>query len=288
MKIIYNVSEMQIEMKKYQDKVIGFVPTMGFLHEGHLSLIDESVKVNDITVLSIFVNPLQFGPNEDYDSYPRDLKKDEDLARNHAVDILFIPQSNSMYPEKLIFSITVLERTQVLCGKNRPGHFDGVVTVLTKLFNIINPDIAYFGMKDAQQLAIVHSFVEQFNFRVKIVGLRTIRESSGLAKSSRNVNLTPEEIISASGLSQALFSASDLIQSGVKGKQDIIDHVKNKFSITNKNIDLEYVELLSYPKLEEIEEVADLAVLAVAVKYSEARLIDNLILTADGEIMTRF
>lgn len=287
MKIIDNLNDIKVELKKHKQKSIGFVPTMGFLHEGHLSLIEESVKENDLTVLSIYVNPLQFGPNEDYDIYPRDAKRDINLANEYGVDIIFMPTNEVMYPEPLTFSINVLEKSNILCGRSRPGHFDGVVTVLLKLFNIIQPTNAYFGMKDAQQLAVVHTFVEQFNLPVNIKGLATIRESSGLAKSSRNVYLSEDEKQLAKSLLDCLSYGADLIETKKHNAEAILNLVKQKFKESD-NHDFEYIELLSYPELKEVNEINCTVILAIAVKYKKARLIDNLIIDQNGNILTKF
>lgn len=287
MKIIDNLNDMQKELKHHKQKSIGYVPTMGFLHEGHLSLIKESVKENDLTVLSIFVNPLQFGPNEDFETYPRDPKHDETLAEKYGVDIIFMPTTEVMYPKKLTFSIEVTQKADILCGKSRPGHFDGVVTVLLKLFNIIQPTNAYFGMKDAQQLAIVHAFVEEFNLPVNIKGLATVREQSGLAKSSRNVYLSEDEKHSAVSLIESLSYGAELIKSNKYNVNEILEQVKSKFSEKN-NTSFEYLELLSYPELEKVTEIKSTVILAIAVKYTQARLIDNLIIDKNGNILTKF
>lgn len=287
MKIIDNLNEMKLELNNHKQKSIGYVPTMGYLHEGHLSLVEESVKKNDLTVLSIFVNPLQFGPNEDFETYPRDSKHDEQLAKEYGVDILFMPTTNVMYPTELSFSIEVTKRADVLCGKSRPGHFDGVVTVLLKLFNIIQPTNAYFGMKDAQQLAIVHAFVQEFNLPLNIIGLATVREPSGLAKSSRNVYLSEKEKDSAVSLIDSLQYGAELIKSKKHNVNEILQQVKAKFNKAN-DTQFEYLELLSYPDLEEITEIKSTVILAIAVKYKQARLIDNLIIDKDGNILTKF
>src|SRR5699024_3668161 len=287
MKIIDNIEEMKLELSYHQDKQIGLVPTKRFLYYGHLSIVKESIQKNDLTFLSIFVNPLQFGPNEDFETYPRDAKRDASLAESHGVDIIFIPTSKVMYPEKMTFAIKVTEKANVLCGKNRPGHFDGVVTVLLKLFNIIQPTNAYFGMKDAQQLAIVYTFVEQFNLPVNIVGLATVRESSGLAKSSRNVYLSDHEKDLASSIYTSLNYGAELIKSKEYNAKVILDNVRKKFLETS-NIEYEYLELLSFPDLEKVTEVNSTVVLAIAVKYNKARLIDNLIINKYGEVLTKY
>lgn len=287
MKIIDNIYDLQEELKLHKHKSIGYVPTMGFLHEGHLSLIDKSVTSNEITVLSIYVNPLQFGPNEDYDTYPRDVQRDLKLANESGVDIVFTPTNEVMYPEELDFTINVIEKSEVLCGRNRPGHFDGVVTVLLKLFNIIQPTNAYFGMKDAQQLAIVHTFVKQFNLPINIIGLATVRENTGLAKSSRNVYLSNDEKQLANSLLESLNYGADLIKNKKNNVNEILDMVKQKF-IETDNHDYEYIELLSFPELKEETELSNTVILAIAVKYKKARLIDNLIIDKNGNILTKF
>jgi len=287
MKIIDNIIELKKELAYHHQKSIGFVPTMGFLHEGHLSLVNESVKSNELTVMSIFVNPLQFGPDEDFETYPRDADRDIQLAKKHGVDILFIPTTEVMYPKKLTFSLTVIEQANVLCGRKRLGHFDGVVTVLLKLFNLIQPTNVYFGMKDAQQLAIVHAFVEQFNLPINIIGVETVREASGLAKSSRNVYLSEEEKHLAESLQASLNQGAELIKTGEYNVEKIIDKVQAEFLNSNNN-NFEYLELLSYPELDEITTVDSTVIIAIAVKYNQARLIDNLIINKNGDILTKF
>lgn len=287
MKIIDNLKEMNQEILKHKNKTIGYVPTMGFLHDGHLSLIKESVRENELTILSIYVNPLQFGPNEDYETYPRDAERDKQLAKENGVDIIFMPTNDVMYPKPLTFSLKVTQKTDVLCGKDRPGHFDGVVTVLLKLFNIIQPKTAYFGMKDAQQLAIVYSFVEQFNIPVTIKGLETIREDSGIAKSSRNVYLTEKEKDLAKAIPESLMYGAELIKSKAYNATEVLEKVKKKF-LSTENENYEYLELLSFPDLEKITELNSTVIIAMAVKYKKARLIDNLIIDQNGNILTNF
>ena len=195
MKTITSIADIQKELlvHKQNGKKIGFVPTMGFLHEGHEQLLTVARKENDIVVLSIFVNPLQFGENEDLDKYPRDYERDEAVARKNDVDYIFYPSVQEMYPESPSVTIKVNQRTDVMCGKSRPGHFDGVATVVTKLFHIVQPDQAYFGLKDAQQVAVIEGLVKDLNFPITIKRVSIIREEDGLAKSSRNVYLSAEE-----------------------------------------------------------------------------------------------
>jgi pantoate--beta-alanine ligase len=280
MKIITTIAALQqaIHAEKINGQSIGYVPTMGFLHEGHLSLMQHARKQNDIVVLSIFVNPLQFGPNEDFDAYPRDLDRDEKIAKNAGVDYLFYPQVEEMYGSKPSVTVHVERRTDCLCGKKRPGHFDGVATVLTKFFNIIQPNKAYFGMKDAQQVAVVDGLIQDFNFPVELVPVEIVREEDGLAKSSRNVFLNDVERQEAKELYQSLLKAQRAIEAGEKNPNVIIklvsDHIHDH---TNGVID--YVEVYQYPELQPIDTLSGQMILAIAVKFAKARLIDNVTLT---------
>lgn len=280
MKVITAINEMQQIMiqEKMSGKTIGFVPTMGFLHEGHLTLIDQAREETDVVVLSIFVNPLQFGPTEDLGSYPRDFDRDSALAEKHLVDYIFYPTVEEMYPSKLSVTVSAMDRTEVLCGQSRPGHFDGVVTVVTKLFNIVQPTKAYFGKKDAQQLAIVEGLVNDFHFPIKIVPVDIVRETDGLAKSSRNVYLTSEEREQAPILYKSLLAAKAMIEEGERSTQQIISSVRAIISEGSSGI-IDYIEIYSYPNLKEIEVLEGKIIVALAVKFSKARLIDNLILT---------
>src|SRR5690625_3136158 len=212
MQVIKTPKKMQKHMLNIikQNKQVGFVPTMRYFHEGHTSLMDQAKEDNDLVVTSIFVNPLQFGPNEDFEKYPRDAERDLDLAKQHGVDILFIPTIKDMYPDEMSISMNINKRVNVLCGRSRPGHFNGVVVVLAKLFNIILPDKVYFGMKDAQQVAVVKSLIDDYNFPIDLMGMPTIRETSGLAKSSRNVYLNHAEKKEALWLYKALNVSQQL------------------------------------------------------------------------------
>lgn len=284
MKVIKTVKELKefVRAKRQAGHQIGLVPTMGFLHEGHLALANKARQENDTVMMSIFVNPLQFGPNEDFDRYPRDLVRDEQLAASTGVDCLFTPEVEEMYPEPSIVSMTVTARTDKLCGVKRPGHFDGVVTVVTKLFHLAEPDKAYFGLKDAQQFAVIDGLVKSLNFPVEVVGVETVREEDGLAKSSRNVYLTKGEREKAPHLQKALQLGVQAAEQGGRSIKDILDltasHLK---SCTGATID--YVELLSYPELDSLEKVQGKLILAAAIQYSKARLIDNIIFTVKGE-----
>lgn len=281
MKIIRSVQTLMQEIKKLKTKAIGFVPTMGFLHEGHLSLVKEAVRENELVVMSIFVNPLQFGPDEDFERYPRDEQQDAEAAKNAGVDILFIPTVDEMYPEEMSIKMSVHKGTSVLCGRSRPGHFDGVITVLTKLFHMIQPTKAYFGLKDAQQYAIVNTLIDQLNFPVELIGLATVREDDGLAKSSRNVYLSNDERREAKALYSSLKLGQEMIMEGINNCDKIINEVRNHInSATSGTID--YIELLTFPGLKQISTVNEQVILAVAVNFAKARLIDNIILHPNG------
>ncbi len=279
MNVVAKIQEMQhaIKQLKNQGKKIGFVPTMGFLHEGHLTLIREARKENDIVVLSIFVNPLQFGPTEDYSTYPRDFEQDRALAENENVDFLFHPAVDEMYPKQNSIKVVVEERTDVLCGKSRPGHFDGVATVVAKLFHIVMPDKAYFGTKDAQQVAVIEGLIGDFNFPIELRAVDIVREEDGLAKSSRNVNLSPEERKDAVSLYNSLNLAKKAIEQGERNPSNIIRLMRGNISRESSG-EIDYVEILSYPELRPMEKLTGRIIIAIAVKFTKVRLIDNLIL----------
>jgi pantoate--beta-alanine ligase len=285
MRVITTIQEMQNEMKKQKSlaKSVGFVPTMGYLHEGHLTLLKKARLENDIVVLSIFVNPLQFGPTEDFSTYPRDFDRDQSLAECEGVDFLFYPTVDEMYHQSPSVRVVVQERSDVLCGKSRPGHFDGVATVLTKLFNIVLPTKAYFGIKDAQQVAIVEGLITDFNFPIELIAVDIVREEDGLAKSSRNVNLLPEERRQAVILYKSLTTAKVTIEEGERNPQVIKSLVSNMITSETKG-QIDYVEIYSYPQLKALEKLEGTCIIAVAVKFSKVRLIDNIILEVSQEI----
>ncbi|HCN61636.1 MULTISPECIES: pantoate--beta-alanine ligase [Mammaliicoccus] len=260
-----------------QGKTIGLVPTMGALHDGHLKMMKQSIEENDVTVVSIFVNPLQFGPNEDFDDYPRPFESDLEKLKQIGVDYVFHPTVEEMYPGELSMTITVGHLAQVLEGKKRPGHFDGVVTVVNKLFNMIQPTNAYFGKKDAQQLAIIEKMVEDFNHTVNIVPIEIVREEDGLAKSSRNIYLTEAERREAVHLSKSLQLAKQLYDQGERKSNFLIEEITQYLE---KNISGEIVEvaIYSYPELEEQHTIKGQIFISLAVKFSQARLIDNIII----------
>ena len=283
MNVVRTISELQslIDCNARSGCTVGFVPTMGFLHDGHLSLVEQARGQNDIVVMSIFVNPAQFGPGEDFDAYPRDAERDASLAKKAGVDILFMPTPEEMYPQDGGIRILPGPQANTLCGASRPGHFDGVLKVVLKLFNIVDPDRSYFGMKDAQQLAIIETFVRDFNLRTSIVRVPIVRDQDGLAKSSRNVKLTATERAQAPVIWQALEKAVSLFKEGVPN--DEIERITAAYIVDNSSGLVDYISLLSYPALTEYELSADEAILACAVKFGNTRLIDNIIMsTKDG------
>ncbi|MFC4387638.1 pantoate--beta-alanine ligase [Gracilibacillus marinus] len=288
MKVIRTVEGLTriIKEKKQLNRTIGFVPTMGYLHEGHVTLMDQCRKETDVVVVSIFVNPLQFGPNEDFERYPRDEERDAHLALSHGADILFLPSMEEMYPSTRSIEMTVVKRNDVLCGRSRQGHFDGVVTVLTKLFHLTQADVAYFGLKDAQQVAIVKGLIDDYNFPIKIRTIQTVRESDGLAKSSRNVYLTEEERNQATNIYKSLLLAQNSISEGNKN----IDQIKEKmigWIKQNTSATIDYIEILDYPSLEQIETINKRTIIAIAVHFTNVRLIDNVIVNENGDIIEK-
>ncbi|RDZ16470.1 pantoate--beta-alanine ligase [Priestia megaterium] len=284
MKVITTIKDMQQEMKKEKQlgRSIGFVPTMGYLHEGHATLLGAARTENEVVALSIFVNPTQFGPNEDFDTYPRDFERDERVAKEANVDYLFYPSVEEMYKSSRSVAITVTDRVDVLCGQKRPGHFNGVATVLTKLFHIVTPDRAYFGKKDAQQVAVVDGLIEDFNFPVELRAVDTVREADGLAKSSRNVYLTDKEREEAPVLFKSLQSALQLLESGEKHVEIIKQTIRKEIEqYTSGKVD--YIEVYTYPELKTIKQAAGKIIIALAVQFSKARLIDNVIVDVQGD-----
>lgn len=260
---------------------IGFVPTMGYLHEGHASLLRRAGEMSNTVVMSIFVNPLQFGPNEDYDSYPRDEERDLELAEREGVDIVFIPSVEEMYPQPTRTTVSVSELTTRLCGASRPGHFNGVTTVVNKLFNIVQPDYAFFGLKDAQQVAVLRRMVSDLNMNVEIVPCPIVREGDGLALSSRNVFLSPEERTQALVLSRSLREARQSMEEGkVRTVAEVRELLTSVISSSPLAV-IDYAEILTFPNLESLEnevlltDVDGEIIIALAVKFGRTRLIDN-------------
>lgn len=269
------IKEVRALLKAHRDKKIALVPTMGYLHEGHAALIKEAKQHADIVAVSIFVNPLQFGPQEDYDSYPRELERDLNICRERGVDIVFHPEVNEMYPDEMEFTLGIKTMADILDGVKRPGHFEGVITVVSKLFNIIQPDIAVFGEKDRQQLMIIERYVENFNVPVQIIGVPTKREENGLAKSSRNVNLSESEYVEAAEIHAALTNAAEQVKTGTvntdKVKSFIKLHIEQR---TSGSVD--DLAIYAADSLKPVENIDQDVIIFIAVQFEKARLIDNL------------
>ncbi|NJD37358.1 MAG: pantoate--beta-alanine ligase [Geobacter sp.] len=279
MKRIHDVQEMQQTMLglKRQGKLIAFVPTMGFLHEGHASLMREGRKRVDILVLSIFVNPTQFGPNEDLDRYPRNLEGDCALAEACGVDYLFAPTAASMYPPGFQTTVSLGPLTEPLCGASRPGHFNGVAVVVTKLFGIVQPDLALFGKKDFQQLAIIRQMTIDLNLPVEIIGMPIVREQDGLAMSSRNSYLSPEERQQALCLYRAILRVRELFTAGETDAVRLLAEASQQIEAIPTAV-VDYLELRDSVTLEVLTQAMQGTLLAMAVKIGTTRLIDNTVL----------
>lgn len=278
MKIIRNIEALRavVASSKKERKTIGFVPTMGFLHEGHMALVKAAKAENDIVVMSIFVNPTQFGPNEDFESYPRDEARDTSLAEQNGIDILFLPSVETMYPESLTATIHAQKRVSVLDGATREGHFDGVLTVLAKLFHLVQPDGAYFGQKDAQQVAVVQGFVADYFLPLKVRVIPTVREQDGLAKSSRNVYLTEQERADAPVIHMALRRARMEVKE--KDKTRVLANIRAIVNQKKTHEKIVYLDMYQYPSFEPVEDWEKPIIIAICVQYSKARLIDNEII----------
>ncbi|RKZ25627.1 pantoate--beta-alanine ligase [bacterium] len=279
MQIVEKISNMQSYVKKNRldDKSIGFVPTMGYFHEGHLSLMRIARQKCDILIVSIFVNPTQFGPNDDFDKYPRDFDRDKKLCERENVDAIFIPSAEEMYPKGFIAYVDMDgDMTEVLCGKYRSRHFRGVMTVVSKLFNIVQPDIAVFGRKDGQQLALIRRMVADLNFPIEIIGGRTIRENDGLAMSSRNKYLNSEQRKSAPALYKSLLLAKTMIENGETDSFEIIAKMKD-FISNSGDFEIQYIDIVDADTLKPVNMVQNKVMIALAVFLGETRLIDNII-----------
>jgi pantoate--beta-alanine ligase len=275
MKIIETIAELRAQLQPHREGVIGFVPTMGYLHQGHLSLVGRAREECDLVVMSIFVNPTQFGPQEDFATYPRDFERDRRFAEKAGVDLLFVPSRKEMYPRPSLTKIEVQQVTERLCGASRPGHFEGVALVVSKLFHIVEPNRAYFGLKDAQQVAVIEQMVYDLSMPVQIVPCPTVREPDGLAMSSRNVRLTPEQREQAATINQVL---QEVKQQEWETAAAINEYVRQRLE-TLSLAKVDYVETLCYPSLEPIDQLAgERVIVAVAVYFGSTRLIDNLII----------
>lgn len=280
MQITKNINQCRkaINKAKQSKKRIGFVPTMGALHEGHLSLIRKARKDNDFVAISIFVNPLQFGPTEDYTQYPRDFKRDEKLLKKEKVDLIFYPQPKTMYPEGFSTYITEEYLSQILCGRSRPIHFKGVTTIVAKLFNIIEPENVYFGQKDYQQAKIIQKMIKELNFPIKMHIMPIKRENDKVAISSRNYYLSKKQREDAKVLYQSLIKAKKLIQKGKsnpsKIKQEIKKAIKRKNSAT-----IDYVDIIDIQTLRPVKQIKNRVAVVMAVYIGKTRLIDNIIIS---------
>lgn len=278
MKIVETIAEVREQVKQWRKEglTVGLVPTMGYLHEGHKSLIDRAVAENDRVVVSVFVNPMQFGPSEDLESYPRDMDRDAALCEKAGASLIFHPDPSEMYHKDFSSFVDMTTLTGGLCGKTRPIHFRGVCTVVSKLFNIVVPDKAYFGQKDAQQLAVIRHMVSDLNFGIEIVGCPIIREEDGLAKSSRNTYLSAQEREAALILSKSLAKGKEALKAGevdaAKIRQIILDEIA-----TEPLAKVDYVEVVDWNTLEPVEPVKEPVLVAMAVYIGKTRLIDNFI-----------
>ncbi len=280
MKVVVDPQKLGNEIKKFKSikKTIGFVPTMGALHQGHLSLIKQAARDNHKVVVSIFVNPAQFGPKEDLKKYPRSLKKDFQLCRKAGVDLLFVPDVKSIYPQGYSTFIEVEGLSNKLCGVSRPGHFRGVTTIIAKLLNLVEPNILYLGQKDAQQAIIIKRMIKDLNFPVEVKIMPTVREKDGLALSSRNIYLNKEERKEAPVLSEALSFAKLLIDNGQRDATRIISKMKQLIN-RKKLAKVDYVSVVDLEKLDNLKKINKNCLIALAIKIGKTRLIDNAIIS---------
>lgn len=276
MEIITTVAKMKARAAEWhaQGLTVGLTPTMGALHEGHMSLMERARKECDRVVTSVFVNPIQFGPNEDYDAYPRNIERDAAIAESKGVDVVFHPSVEEMYPTNYNTYVVMETLTDSLCGAKRPGHFRGVCTVVNKLFNIVDPDKAFFGQKDAQQLAIIKRMVSDLNMRVKVFGCPIVREEDGLAKSSRNTYLSPEERTAALVLSRSIFDAQKRIEAGERDANAIRASVTSIIE-AEPLAKIDYVEVVDLGDMQPVETLGEAGLVAIAVYIGNTRLIDN-------------
>lgn len=278
MKIVETIAEVREQVRAWRQEglSVGLVPTMGYLHEGHQSLIDRAVADNDRVVVSVFVNPMQFGLGEDLESYPRDMDRDAAICEKAGATLIFHPEPSEMYPEDFSSFVDMNTLTGGLCGKTRPIHFRGVCTVVSKLFNIVTPDRAYFGQKDAQQLAVIRHMVSDLSYGIEIVGCPIIREEDGLAKSSRNTYLNPEERQAALILSRSLAEGRKLLENGETSAATIRQEITRQIE-TEPLAKIDYVEVVDWGNLEPVETIDGAVLVAIAVYIGKTRLIDNFI-----------
>ncbi len=275
MKTTSKINEIREYLSADEIGKIALVPTMGYLHSGHLKLVDTAKKHGDTVVVSIFVNPLQFGPDEDFDNYPRNLERDLHILKENGADYVFHPEVDEMYPGDLELDISLNSMAGVLDGVKRPGHFEGVVTVVNKLFNIIRPEYVTFGEKDRQQLMIVQKMIEDFNHDIEVLAVETEREDTGLAKSSRNTNLSEQELSEAPHVYESLQLGNKLIQSGERHVEEIKNQITAHIDENTSGI-IDDLQILSHPDLGMMTHVESDAIIFIAVQFEKARLIDNL------------
>lgn len=280
MQVVKTIREVREIVKAWHREglTVGLVPTMGYLHEGHQSLIAKSVEQNDRTVVSVFVNPIQFGPTEDLEAYPRDLERDIQKVTEAGGDLIFNPEPSEMYPDHFTSFVDTTETTELLCGARRPIHFRGVCTVVSKLFNIVNPERAYFGQKDAQQLTTIRRFVRDLDFDIEIVACPIVREADGLAKSSRNTYLSTEERQAALILSKSLAKGREAIEAGELSASKIIDIIEQNLH-TEPLARVDYVEVVDFENIQRVETIGRETLIAIAVFIGKTRLIDNIIIS---------
>ena len=278
MRVIKTVHEMQAFSlaQRTRGKSIALVPTMGYLHDGHVSLLSEARKRGDLLVMSLFVNPMQFGPQEDLAKYPRDFARDSMIAESAGTDIIFYPEAQEMYPEPFKTSVSVSDLSDILCGKTRPGHFRGVTTVVAKLFNVILPHTAVFGEKDFQQLVILRRMVKDLNMPVEIIGMPIVREPDGLAMSSRNTYLSVDDRRRAISISKGLSNALDAFKKGERDGKKLQEIVR--FDIQSAGLRVDYVEVIDETTLQPVHELSHAARIVVAAYAGNVRLIDNMAL----------
>ncbi|MBR6223239.1 MAG: pantoate--beta-alanine ligase [Lachnospiraceae bacterium] len=279
MQVVHTIKEVRETVKEWRKEglSVALVPTMGYLHEGHLSLMKAAKAGNDKVVVSVFVNPTQFGPNEDFESYPRDLDRDASLCENVGVDLVFNPEPSEMYHDDFSSFVDMNTLTGNLCGKTRPIHFRGVCTVVSKLFHIVKPDRAYFGQKDAQQLLVIKHMVEDLNEDIEIVGCPIVREEDGLAKSSRNTYLSPEERQAALVLSKAVFAGEKLVKEGEKDANKVLSEMRAIIE-SEPLAKIDYVQMVSQKNIEDVEVIDGPVLCAMAVYIGKTRLIDNFMI----------
>lgn len=278
MKIVETIQEVRENVKAWRTEglTVGFVPTMGYLHEGHQSLIQRAAKENDRVVVSIFINPLQFGEKEDLETYPRDLEKDSAICASAGTDLIFHPTAEEMYGKDFCSFVDMNDLTDTLCGKSRSGHFRGVCTVVMKLFNIVKADKAYFGQKDAQQVAVIKRMVRDLNMDLEVIACETVREADGLARSSRNVHLNQEERRASTILQEALQTAEKKLAAGIRASGEIQRSIREKLA-SEASVKLDYAEIVDLETLRPIQRIEAPALVAAAVYVGKTRLIDNFI-----------